>query len=300
VVRALDTVEAALEDYGPPLYVHHEIVHNPHVVQDLRERGVVFVSSVEEVPADARLIISAHGAPRQVVERARQRKLRLVDTTCPLVTKVHREISHHAAHGRHIILIGHRDHVEVAGSRGQVRPEQVSVIESIADAEAMPVDPNRSYAYATQTTLAVGETAEIVATLTRRIPDLVGPRSTDICYATSNRQAAVSALAKRCNGIVVIGGANSSNSQRLVEAAERAGCRRTWFVSRGREADPDWFHGLETLGVASGASTPESLVEELLERLAQRFSLSFETVAVASEQERYNLPSLRPFADLVV
>jgi 4-hydroxy-3-methylbut-2-enyl diphosphate reductase len=180
-----------------------------------------------------------------------------------------------------------------------VRPDQISIIESIADAEAMPIDPNRGYAYATQTTLAVGDTAEIVAILERRIPDLVGPRSTDICYATSNRQAAVSALAERCDGIVVIGGANSSNSQRLVEAAERAGCRRTWFVSRGREANPDWFRGLATLGVASGASTPEALVEELLETLAPRFSLSFETVAVASEPERYNLPSLRPFAGAV-
>jgi 4-hydroxy-3-methylbut-2-enyl diphosphate reductase len=294
VVRAIDTVEAALQRLGPPIYVHHEIVHNPHVVAGFRQRGVIFVDSADDVPPGGRAIISAHGAPPSVFTSARSLKLRVVDATCPLVTKVHREVAHHVQRGRRVILVGHKEHAEIIGTAGYGQGA-TAVVESVADAETLPIDPLLHYAYATQTTLAVDETAEIVAILRRRIPGLIGPPSCDICYATTNRQAAIRAIVARCEGIVVVGGANSSNSQRLVDVARAAGCTRLWFVSRGAEAEIEAFDGLGTLGISSGASTPAELVDELLDRLEDRFILTVETVTAAIEGEHYNLPSLRPF-----
>lgn len=294
VVRAIDTVEALLARHGPPLYVHHDIVHNSHVVAGLEARGVVFVDSVDDVPSAARLVISAHGAPPAVFGNARRRGLVVVDGTCPLVTKVHREVAIHSSRqNRHILLIGHRDHVEMIGTAGHV-DGPVTLIQSIADAEALVVDPGISYAAATQTTLSVDDTKGILTVLRRRIPALIEPRKSDICYATTNRQQAVKAIAARCDGLVIVGGANSSNSRQLVAAAVAAGCPRTWFVSRGNEADLTAFDQLAILGISSGASTPEPLVAELIAALHRRFDLSIEEVRVASETVQYRLPALGP------
>lgn len=294
VVRAIGTVEAALELFGPPIFVHHEIVHNPHVVEGFRARGVVFVESPDEVPAGGRMIISAHGAPPATFARSAQRGVRVVDATCPLVTKIHREVGHHIRRGHKVILIGHRGHPEIVGTLGHCEGEAM-LVETLADAEAVSAAPGDRYAYATQTTLGVSETEEIVAALRARISDLVEPQHCDICYATTNRQAAVQAIARRCDGIVVVGGANSSNSQRLVEVAKASGCDRTWFVSRGRDAPLEEFEGLGTLGISSGASTPADLVDELLDALDRHFLATVETVTAAREDEHYKLPSLGPF-----
>lgn len=294
VVRALDTVERALEAYGPPLYVHHEIVHNPHVVADLAERGVIFVETLDAVPPGGRLIISAHGASPKVFSAARARGLRLVDGTCPLVTKVHNEVANHAHKNHQVILIGHRGHAEIVGTRGHAS-DCAEVIESVAEAEALPIDTGQVYAYATQTTLAIEETSDIVSALRRRIPGLIEPLHSDICYATTNRQTAIKAMAPRCDGIIVVGGANSSNSQRMVEVARLAGCKKTWLVSRGSEFDVDASFGLRVLGISSGASTPEPLVNELILALRAKYEITLETVETAIEREHYNLPSLSPF-----
>ena len=294
VARAVETVDAALRLFGPPIYVHHEIVHNPHVVAGFRGRGVIFVASSDEVPPGGRMIVSAHGAPPEVFSKARSREVRVVDATCPLVTKVHREVAHHVCRGRRVIIIGHKDHPEIIGTAAYAEGAMV-VVESVTDAKSLSVDPMLQYAYATQTTLAADETAEIVATLRRRIPGLIGPPRGDICYATTNRQAAMRAIAARCDGVVVVGGANSSNSQRLVEVARAAGCPRLWFVSRGVELDIGQLNGFEILGISSGASTSATLVDELLERLESHFSLTVEIVTTAIEDEHYNLPTLTQF-----
>lgn len=292
VVRAIDTVEALLSRHGPPFYVHHQIVHNPHVIADFEARGVVFVEAVDAVPPGAMLVISAHGAARSVFAAARARAVTVIDATCPLVTKVHSEVAHHSVRrNRHILLIGHRGHAETIGTAGHASGP-VTLIETVADAESLPVDEAMSYAAATQTTLSLDESARIMAVLRRRIPGLVEPRTADICYATTNRQLAVKALAAQCDAIVVVGGANSANSRELVATARAAGCTRTWFVSRGRDADPTDFHGLAKLGITSGASTPEPLVEELLELLRDHYDLTVEDVRVAHETEHYRLPVL--------
>lgn len=293
VVRALETVELALEIFGPPIYVHHEIVHNPHVVAGLRQRGVVFVETLDVVPVGSRIVISAHGAAPSVFEQAGLQGLQVVDATCPLVTKVHREVANHVRHGRHVILIGHRRHAEIIGTAGHAG-SPMTIIETVAEAAVMPVLPGRRYAYATQTTLALRDTAAIVEVLRNRIPDLAEPPRSDICYATSNRQTAVAAIAKRCDGIIVIGGANSSNSRQLVEVARQSGCSRLWFVSRGSEAPVADFDGLRSLGIASGASTPESLVDELLAALGMRFAVTVEIVETAIETQHYRPPPLKP------
>ena len=296
VVRALDTVECALAEFGAPLYVHHEIVHNPHVVADLAARGVIFVETIESVPPGSRLIVSAHGAAPSVFDAARARDLRLVDATCPLVTKVHNEVAHHVSKDRKVILIGHRGHAEIVGTGGHAG-ERAHVVETIGEAEAMPIDAGRFYAYATQTTLAVDEASEIVEALRRRIPDLIDPLHADICYATTNRQSAVREIASRCEALIIIGGANSSNSRRLVETAQRAGCGRTWFVSRGSEFDIADIEGIGVLGISSGASTPEPLVTELIDALGARYDIVLETIEASIESEHYKLPSLNAFDD---
>jgi len=296
VVRAIDTLEAALSQFGPPIYVHHEIIHNPHVVEGFRKRGVIFVDRPDEVPPGGRMVVSAHGAPPSTFERSRERQLRVVDGTCPLVTKVHREVEHHIRQGTHVILIGHRGHAEIVGTLGH-GGDAISLVETVADAQALPIAPETRYAYATQTTLSLDESAEIVATLRARISDLIDPPHCDICYATTNRQAAVRALAPRCEGIVIVGGANSSNSQRLVDVARAGGCRRVWLVSRGGEAPLQDFDDLDTLGVSSGASTPSEFVNELIEALDQCFALTVEKVTTAIEEEHYRLPSLSPLDD---
>jgi 4-hydroxy-3-methylbut-2-enyl diphosphate reductase len=291
VVRALDTVEALLRAHGPPLHVHHDIVHNPHVVRELEARGVVFVDDPGEVPEGAIMLVSAHGAAPRVFAAARARALNLIDATCPLVTKVHREVQHHVRRGRRVVLIGHRGHAETIGTAGHAGAG-VQVVETAAEAEALPLDPAAPHAYATQTTLSPADTAEIVAVLERRLPDLAPPPSADICYATENRQAAVQAIAPRVEAMAIVGGANSSNSCALAELARRQGCRTVLFAARGRDIDIDALAGCRTLGISSGASTPEPFVDELLERLAARFTLSVETVHAAHETAFFNLPPL--------
>lgn len=290
VDRAIKIVEESLRRFGAPVYVRHEIVHNKFVVQSLEAQGAIFVEELDEVPADAPVVFSAHGVPKSVPAEARRRNMVYLDATCPLVSKVHREAERHAAAGRHILLIGHAGHPEVIGTMGQLEPGTVTLVETVADAEAVR-PPEGPLAFTTQTTLSVDDTAEIVATLARRFPHLVGPAKEDICYATTNRQAAVKAIAARSGMVVVVGAPNSSNSVRLREVAERAGCPRAIMVQRGRELDPALADGVSTLGITAGASAPDVLVQEVLERLRERFTLTVEEVVVAEESVVFKLPA---------
>ena len=289
VDRAIRIVELALERYGPPVYVRHEIVHNKFVVDGLKAKGAVFVPELDAVPDGVPVVFSAHGVPKAVPARAAERGLDYIDATCPLVSKVHRQAERLIAQGRHILFIGHAGHPEVIGTFGQVPEGRMTLIETLADAEAVqPADPER-LAFLTQTTLSVDDTAEIVAALRRRFPAIEAPRSEDICYATSNRQAAVKAIAGRCDAVLVIGAANSSNSLRLVEVAERAGARAR-LVGRGSDLDFDWLEGVRTLGITAGASAPEVLVREVVDALAERFDVAEEPVEGADEGMTFKLP----------
>jgi 4-hydroxy-3-methylbut-2-en-1-yl diphosphate reductase len=291
VDRAIKIVEEAIRRYGAPVYVRHEIVHNRFVVETLERQGAVFVEELDEVPDDAPVVFSAHGVPKAVPAEASRRKLFYLDATCPLVSKVHREAEHHFARGRHILLIGHAGHPEVIGTMGQLPEGAVTLVEDSEQAAAVPVPLDRPLAFITQTTLSVDDTADIVAALRARFPEVHAPAKEDICYATTNRQAAVKAIAQRAALMVVVCAPNSSNSLRLVEVAERAGCPRALMVQRGRELDPAVVDGLSTVGVTAGASAPEVLVEEVLARLAERFELSIEEVVVAEERITFKLPA---------
>ncbi|MDI4663351.1 4-hydroxy-3-methylbut-2-enyl diphosphate reductase [Xanthobacter autotrophicus] len=298
VVRAIDAVEQALKLYGAPVYVRHEIVHNKYVVEDLKRKGAVFVEELDEVPDTAApVIFSAHGVPKAVPDEAAARKLFAIDATCPLVTKVHREAQVHFRKGRHILLIGHQGHPEVVGTIGQLPDGAFTLIETAAEARAvMPRDPE-NLAYVTQTTLSLDDTAEMVAILRERFPALCEPHKEDICYATTNRQEAVKAIAPKVDALVVVGAPNSSNSQRLREAAERAGCARAVLVQRAAEIDWTMFSGIASLGVTAGASAPEVLVEEIIDAFAERFAVTVETVTSTEEDVFFPLPrALRPDA----
>ena len=295
VDRAIRVVEEAIRRYGAPVYVRHEIVHNRTVVETLEAQGAVFVEELDEVPADAHVVFSAHGVPKSVPEEARRRNLSYLDATCPLVSKVHREAERHYAGGgpgtRHILMIGHAGHPEVVGTMGQLPPGSVTLVQDTADAAAvMPANPDR-LAFITQTTLSVDDTAEIVATLRRRFPTIEGPKHEDICYATTNRQAAVKAIAPQCDLVVVIGSPNSSNSQRLREVAERAGARRAILLPRADQLDWAVLEGVRRLGITAGASAPESLVQELLGCLATRYTLEIEERQVTQEDVVFKLPA---------
>ena len=266
VVRAVDIVELSLEAYGPPVYVHHEIVHNRYVVDQLRQRGAVFVESVSEVPEGAVLVFSAHGVPPQVREEAQQRKLRIIDATCPLVTKVHLEALRFAREGRTIVLIGHRDHQEIVGTSGEA-PEQTVVVDSVEEVDKLEVPDPSKLAFLTQTTLSLYDTQEIVTRLRQRFPGIVGPASDDICYATQNRQEAVEHMAKEVDLILVVGSANSSNSNRLVEVSERKGVR-AYLIEDANDIRSEWLKGISRIGLTAGASAPEILVGQVSERLA--------------------------------
>jgi 4-hydroxy-3-methylbut-2-enyl diphosphate reductase len=291
VDRAIKIVEEAIRRYGAPVYVRHEIVHNRFVVESLERKGAVFVEELDEVPDDAPVVFSAHGVPKSVPEEAGRRKLFFLDATCPLVSKVHREAEHHFARGRHILLIGHAGHPEVVGTMGQLPAGAVTLVEDEAQARTAPVPGDRPLAFITQTTLSVDDTADIVAALRARFPEIHAPAKEDICYATTNRQAAVKAIAPRAGLMVVVGAPNSSNSLRLVEVARRAGCPRAVMVQRGHELDPATAEGAGPIGVTAGASAPELLVEEVLARLADRFDLSVEEVVVAEERITFKLPA---------
>lgn len=289
VVRAVEIVELALEAYRPPVYVHHEIVHNRYVVDQLRLRGAIFVESVEEVPPGAVLIFSAHGVPPTVREQAKALNLRVIDATCPLVTKVHLEALKFAREGRTIILIGHRDHQEIVGTSGEA-PERTVVVGSVEEADQVEVEDPQRLAFLTQTTLSLYDTQEIVARLRQRFPAIIGPASDDICYATQNRQEAVEQMGKEVNLILVVGSANSSNSNRLVEVAQRDGIAAR-LIEDANDIDPAWFEGVQSVGLTAGASAPEILVEQVSARLA---SLGFgdqRDLEFIREDVRFTLPS---------
>ncbi len=291
VVRAIDTVERALALYGKPVYVRHEIVHNRYVVENLKSKGAIFVEELDEIPGDgAPVVFSAHGVPKSVPEEAHRRDLMVIDATCPLVTKVHREADIHHRRGREIALIGHAGHPEVIGTMGQLPPGAVTLVQSAADVDRFePRDP-RNLAYVTQTTLSLDETAGIIGRLRERFPAIVGPHREDICFATTNRQEAVKIVARQVDAMIVVGAANSSNSQRLREVAIRSGCANSVLVMRA--ADLDWakFGDIAALGITAGASAPEILVEEIIDAFAERFAVSVETVSNSEENVFFPLP----------
>ena len=271
VDRAIQIVERALEKYGAPVYVRHEIVHNRHVVERLRSMGAVFVKELDDCPDDRPVVFSAHGVPKSVPATAKAREMLYLDATCPLVSKVHVEAERHHAAGRHIILIGHAGHPEVIGTMGQLPADAISLVETVEDAETFQRPGDQPLAYATQTTLSVDDTAEILAALKRRFPELPDPHKEDICYATTNRQEAVKRLGARSELVLVVGSKNSSNSARLVEVALRAGARDARLVDDASQVDWDWFDGVSTLGITAGASAPETLIEALVDAVRARF-----------------------------
>jgi 4-hydroxy-3-methylbut-2-enyl diphosphate reductase len=287
-VRAVDIVELALEAYGAPVYVHHEIVHNRYVVEQLRRRGAIFVESITEVPEGAVLVFSAHGVPPWVRDEAQGRRLRVIDATCPLVTKVHLEALKFAREGRTLILIGHRDHQEIVGTSGEA-PEQTIVVGTVEEVDELHVpDPGR-LAFLTQTTLSLYDTQEIVARLRQRFPSIAGPASDDICYATQNRQEAVEALAREVELIFVVGSANSSNSNRLVEVAQRAGVSAR-LIEDANDIESAWLEGVKRLGLTAGASAPEILVEQVSQRLAGLGFTDQRDLDLIREDVRFTLP----------
>jgi 4-hydroxy-3-methylbut-2-enyl diphosphate reductase len=290
VVRAIEIVEKALQKYGPPVYVRHEIVHNRYVVESLEAKGAVFVEQLADVPDGVPVVFSAHGVPKWVPAEARERELFYLDATCPLVSKVHREAERHFRDGRQIILIGHTGHPEVEGTMGQLPDGAMVLIQSSKDAESVAVDTPDRVAYITQTTLSVDDTADMISILRRRFPAIRGPKQEDICYATTNRQQAVKAIAANCDALLVVGAPNSSNSARLVEVALKAGCAQAVLVQRGCDVDWPKLQGIARLGVTAGASAPEILVEEVIEACRERFEVTIKEVTVTSEDVQFKLP----------
>jgi 4-hydroxy-3-methylbut-2-en-1-yl diphosphate reductase len=291
VVRAIDSVKRALDMFGPPVYVRHQIVHNPYVVESLKAEGAIFVESLDQVPSgDAPVVFSAHGVPRSVADEAKRRGLFVFDAACPLVTKVHREVTLHHRRDREVLLIGHRGHPEVVGTLGQLPAGAITLIETLADAAAFIPRYGTRLAYVTQTTLSVDDAAAIVDRLRERFPSIIGPSRDDICYATTNRQEAVKRVAPQVDAMIVVGAPNSSNSQRLREVAERVGCRHATLVQRAEHINWAEFAAIRRLGVTAGASTPEVLVEEIIDAFAERYTLSIEIVSAANEDTFFPLP----------
>ena len=291
VDRAIQIVELALKKFGPPVYVRHEIVHNRYVVDGLKAKGAVFVEDLDEIPdTDQPVVFSAHGVAKAVPEAAQLRNLFHLDATCPLVTKVHREAEIHFRKGREIVLIGHAGHPEVVGTMGQLPPGAITLVETEADARAFQPRSPDSLAYITQTTLSVDDTAAIVAILNQRFPAMTAPHKEDICYATTNRQEAVKRIASAIDAMIVIGAPNSSNSQRLREVAERAGCPTSLLVQRAGDLDWQRLAGVRRVGITAGASAPEVLVEEVIDAFAARFDADVEVVTAAEEAVVFNLP----------
>jgi 4-hydroxy-3-methylbut-2-enyl diphosphate reductase len=290
VVRAIDVVERALQIYGPPVYVRHEIVHNKYVVEALKAKGAIFISRLDEAPASsAPVIFSAHGVPKCVTAEAAARGLFTIDATCPLVTKVHREAQLHYRRGREVILVGHAGHPEVIGTMGQLPEGAVHLVGDLAEVDLLrPCDPD-NLAYVTQTTLSVDDTRDIVAAIVRRFPKIVAPPREDICYATSNRQETIKRAAAMVEAVIVVGSLNSSNSQRLREVAERAGAMARLAP---RAADIDWseFGAIASLAITAGASAPEALVEEVIDAFAERYEITVETLSTADESVFFPLP----------
>ena len=290
VDRAIQIVERALTKYGAPVYVRHEIVHNRFVVEGLERKGAIFVDELDAVPEGAPVVFSAHGVPKSVPLDARERRLVALDATCPLVSKVHVEAERHFGDGHQIVLIGHAGHPEVIGTMGQLPEGAVVLIESVADADAFVARDGAKLAYITQTTLSVDDTAEIVGVLKRRYPLIAGPHKEDICYATTNRQEAVKAIAARCDVVLVIGAPNSSNSMRLVEVAARAGVKRSALVQRAVDIDWAMIEGCQVVGLTAGASAPDVLVNEVIDAFRARFEVTVEETEIARETVQFRLP----------
>jgi 4-hydroxy-3-methylbut-2-enyl diphosphate reductase len=289
VVRAIDIVERALEKYGEPVYVRHEIVHNRHVVDGLKSKGAHFVEELDEVPDGAVTVFSAHGVPQSVINTAKSRGLPVLDATCPLVSKVHNQGKRYVTHGRQLILIGHAGHPEVEGTMGQVGAP-VTLVQSDADVEALTIPTDTPVAYITQTTLSIDDTKSIIVALKRKFTDIVGPETTDICYATQNRQTAVRELAKVADVILVVGAKNSSNSNRLVEIGREVGVP-SYLIADGSELDPEWVRGAQSVGLTAGASAPESLVEHVIGALAKIAPVEVSTMDGKKEHIEFRLPA---------
>ncbi len=290
VDRAIQIVEQALARYGAPVYVRHEIVHNKHVVNRLKTMGAVFVKELDECPSDRPVVFSAHGVPKRVPAEAERRQMLYVDATCPLVSKVHVEAQRHNRAGKHILLIGHEGHPEVIGTIGQLPDGAVTLIETVEDAESFTPEDPENLAFVTQTTLSVDDTAAIVEALQARFPGMAAPHKEDICYATTNRQAAVKAIGAKADLVLVVGAPNSSNSVRLVEVAKRAGARAAYLVQSAGDVDWTWFDDASRVGISAGASAPEELVEDLMAAIAERHSVTVEEVRVAEEDVIFKLP----------
>jgi 4-hydroxy-3-methylbut-2-enyl diphosphate reductase len=290
VDRAIQIVERALKKHGSPVYVRHEIVHNRFVVESLESKGAIFVKELDEVPDDRPVVFSAHGVPKSVPNAAKARDLYFLDATCPLVSKVHREVEHHQESGRTIVLIGHAGHPEVIGTMGQVPKGSVVLVETVEDVAKLSFSTDDHLAYATQTTLSVDEVTGIIAALKHRYPTIKGPKKEDICYATTNRQLAVKTLAAQVDRMIVIGAPNSSNSVRLVETAKLHGCQEARLYPRASEIDWAWLTGAVRLGISAGASAPEVLVDELIDACRDRFTVTVEEVRVIEENIHFNIP----------
>jgi 4-hydroxy-3-methylbut-2-en-1-yl diphosphate reductase len=293
VDRAIQIVERALEKYGAPVYVRHEIVHNKYVVDDLRSKGAIFVEELSEIPNDGRpVVFSAHGVPKSVPTEATSREMFFIDATCPLVTKVHFEAERHYKMGRQIILIGHDGHPEVAGTMGQLPDGAVLLVETVEDVQNITVMNSENLAYCTQTTLSVDDTALVVDALKKRFPLIVGPQKEDICYATTNRQMAVKEIAPRVDVMLVIGSANSSNSNRLVEVAKVYGCARAFLVNNAMDIPWNHLQNINCLGLTAGASAPDILIHGVIEALKQKFDVSVEEISITKEDVVFNIPRL--------
>ena len=290
VDRAIKIVEMAIDKWGAPVYVRHEIVHNKFVVDGLRDKGAIFVEELDECPDDRPVIFSAHGVPKSVPNAAKARQMVFVDATCPLVSKVHIEAQRHSDQGLQMIMIGHEGHPETVGTMGQLPEGEVLLVETPDDVASVTVRDSDQLAYVTQTTLSVDDTADIVAALKDRFPKIVGPHKEDICYATTNRQEAVKAIAPKCDAILVVGAPNSSNSKRLVEVGARAGCNYAQLVQRA--ADIDWrsLEGIKSIGITAGASAPEVLINEVIDAFKSRYDVTEELVETAVENVEFKVP----------
>jgi 4-hydroxy-3-methylbut-2-enyl diphosphate reductase len=290
VDRAIKIVEIALDKHGPPVYVRHEIVHNRYVVEDLEAKGAVFVEELEEVPADVPVVFSAHGVAKSVVAEAEERDMYYLDATCPLVTKVHVDAARHRKEGKDLILIGHAGHPEVVGTMGQLRDGEMILVENAEQAETVDAPDPDNLAFVTQTTLSVDDTLEIVSILQRRFPNIEAPPKEDICYATTNRQAAVKDLADECDALIVLGAPYSSNSNRLAEVALTVGCPKSTLIQRASDLEDGWLDDVTTLGVTAGASAPEILVQELIDALGEKYDVTVEERNVVDENVTFSLP----------
>ena len=292
VDRAIQIVEMALEKWGKPVYVRHEIVHNKYVVDELKSKGAIFIKEVNEAPVDRPIIFSAHGVPKSVPLEAQRREMIYVDATCPLVSKVHIEADRHFENGLQIVMIGHAGHPETIGTMGQLPDGGVLLVENTDDVKNLTVRDPSKLAYVTQTTLSIDDTAEVVEALKVRFPSIVGPHKEDICYATSNRQAAVKEIAPDVDALLVIGAPNSSNSQRLVEVAKKAGCKNSQLVQRATEINWDKLMDIKSIGITAGASAPEILINEVIEALKERFEVKTNFVETATENVNFKVPRI--------